>query len=740
MIDYHVSPDGHDDNPGSAEAPWRTPHHARDQVRATLAGFADSTPEDIVVHLASGFHRLTETLVLGPEDGGGDTFSVTWEGAGATQTQISAGHRLEGWQRCEEHLPDLPASLRGRVWSIDLPDGMPINTLYNKQGVLPRARGAAIQPQPLPLEEAAPELYGPDGIYDHRLLLDAEGKTYFHDRFGFPAGSLRPASDLDEAEFLIIPRNQWTMNILPAGPIDFDKQIAHLAAPCTYPVGRPRCAPDGSIWLENSLSVLQPGTWVYHARRGRLYYCPQGDAPEADLEASCLTELIRMEGVHEPKGRQRPVRGLHLRKLGFTRSNRFAFHGLTGKGIQHDWEMHDAPSCMVRLRHARDCSVADCHFHQGASGGLRMDLACRNNRVERCEFDHLGGCGVVLCGYGLSRHYLNRGNAVCDNRFHHLGEAYWHSPAIFIWQSGDNHIARNYLHHLPYTGIVCSGRTIFDRKGRGECSGTIDWDAVDEQCGKGYVHNAWYYSGLLSWWMREPLMHSRENLIEYNHLHDVMEVMGDGNGIYVSGAGGGNVVRFNVVGPCPSPRLGEGLRCDDDQHHTILHGNLVFAQSGLATGITLKGVNRVTNNILALPLNKPWRGLLSLETGPLNGSVIRHNIFLTADPGHCFVSEIRIHGEGRKARQIDTDSDDNVYWCTSSSEAGQARIDELQAFGVDRHSRSMDPGFADPENGDFSLKSDAAAAELGFQPLPLEAMFAPKTATPSFDGRGKHDG
>jgi len=221
-------------------------------------------------------------------------------------------------------------------------------------------------------------------------------------------------------------------------------------------------------------------------------------------------------------------------------------------------------------------------------------------------------------------------------------------------------------------------------------------------------------------------MHSRDNRIEYNRIHDVMKIMGDGNGIYVSGAGGGNVVRFNVVGPCPSPTMAEGIRCDDDQHHSILHGNLVFQQGGHATGITLKGVNRVTNNILALPLATPLRGLLSLETGPLNGSVIQRNIFLTSAPDQRFVNDMRIHGQGRKARLRDTESDRNLYWCTNDPEAGKRFLEEAQSYGTDVASLAVSPGFVDAEAGDFRLKADSAALSCGFSPLPLERMFGKK--------------
>jgi hypothetical protein len=668
--------------------------------------------------LGPGVHRLSETLILGREDGSDGSFNVTWQGSSDGKTVISSGYPLDGWQRCEDALPDLPEAAGGSIWFMDLPDGMAVNTLYGPNGSIPRARGEAIQPRKLAITEEQATRTGPASPVG-KPRVDADGMAWFHDRFGFEAGTVTPASDLNEAEFLIIPMHQWTMNILPVGEIDFESGVAYLGENCTYPVGIPHCAPDGSIWLENSLSVIVPGSWVYHAQASRLYYWPTGNEPESGLEAGSLVEFIRVDGTGSGPD---VARGIHFRDLSFTRSNRFAFHGLTGHGIQHDWEMHDAPSCMLRLRNAHQCSVKNCHFHDAGSGGLRMDLACRSNQVENCKFEYLGGCGVVLCGYGLSRQYLNRDNTVANSYFHHLGLHYWHCPAIFIWQSGDNRITHNHLHDLPYTGIICSGRTVLDRNGIAECSATINWEDVEAQCGKGYEHMPWYSGGLVNWWMREPLMHSRDNLIEYNRIHDVMQTMGDGNGIYISGAGGGNVVRFNAVGPCPSPTMAEGIRCDDDQHQTIIHGNLVFAQAGHATGITLKGINRVTNNVLALPLNKTTRGMLSLETGPLNGAVIRRNIIYTSATDQRFVSEMRIHGEGRKARLRDTDSDENIIFCTADPDAGKAWLQSQQAFGIDVHSLCCDPGFVDAENGDFNLKEDAAALRVGFQPLPLDKM------------------
>ena len=723
-MDYYLDFEGNDTNPGSEELPWKS----FSRVKVEL-GAQSKKKENVTIHLSSGTHRLHETLILGPDHGGEKGQKVIFKGRDDGSSVISSGRLLEGWVKLEEKNPDIPKGLEGRVWYIDLPSKTKVNSLYGGNGLIERAQGEAVQPQLLNFisKEEYPDAYGPNGNDKSEERYRHAGNHWRHDGFSFLKGAITPSSDLEEAECLIIPRYQWTMNTLPVKKVDFDSCYLELAENCTYPIGVPGCAREGSIWLENSLSVLSPGSWVYHAKTCRLYYCPEGESPEEGLEAATLTEFIRLDGDVDPRGVKNYIQNVHFENLTFTHSNRFSFHGLTGKGIQHDWEMHDAASSMLRLRNAAECSVVNCTFEEGRSGGVRLDLACRNNRLEKNTFRHLGGCGVLLCGYGPSRHYLNRDNIVVDNHIHDIGESFWHCPAIFIWQSGNNHIARNHLHDLPYTGIVCSGRILYDREGIQECSGTIHWDDVEEQCGKGYVYNIWWYSGITDWQKREPLLHSRDNLIDYNQIHDVMKTMGDGNGIYVSGAGGGNVVRFNVVGPCPSPRMAEGIRCDDDQHHTILHGNLVFGQGGDATGITLKGTNRVTNNILALPLVNPHRGMLSLETGPLNGAVIKRNIILTSSPEQTPVSEMRIHGSGRKARLCDTDSDQNLYYCTSDPESSSQLLSQFQSFGIDVESQSLDPLFVNAEENDFHLKANSPALKMGFQPLPLEKMFVGKS-------------
>ena len=397
--------------------------------------------------------------------------------------------------------------------------------------------------------------------------------------------------------------------------------------------------------------------------------------------------------------------------------------------MQHDWEAFDRPTAMVRLRGASDCSFEGCKFSHSDGAGFRFDLTCTGNSVTNSVLGDLGGCGVVLCGYGPGTKDVNTGNSITNNLIHHTGRINWHSPGIYVWQSGSNSISHNHIHHTPYTGIVVSGRinllrsVDFDQRrqdpGLVECLNTIRWNEVDSILGKDYEMPLWHEptAWKQDWDKRKGLLHCRNNMIEYNDIHDVMEIMGDGNGVYISGTGAGNVVRHNAIHDCPSAEMAEALRCDNDQHETTFHGNLIYRIGGMATGITIKGINTITNNIIAEPLSpKTARGLISLEVGPLNGTVISRNILVTNSADQNFYFQRRIHGEGPPPLLRDCNSDNNLYWCTADSSRCEDLLEEERSYGNEANSRAADPQFTDPASSDFSLKDTSPALELGFEP------------------------
>ena len=74
------------------------------------------------------------------------------------------------------------------------------------------------------------------------------------------------------------------------------------------------------------------------------------------------------------------------------------------------------------------------------------------------------------------------------------------------------------------------------------------------------------------------------------------------------------------------------------------------------------------------------------------------------------------------ARAKDADTDFNIYYHAKDPSLGQTMLEKQRMDGVDANSLAMDPLFMDPENGDFRLKENSPAHQLGIQPIDLSKV------------------
>ena len=702
--DFHVAPYGNDANPGTETQPFVTLPRARDAVRAMRA--TDSQANARIV-LGDGIYQITQTVV----------FDLRDSAAGNTTTEIVAatnGHPIlsgaaplpGGWRPAPPDLARLPEKARGRVWVAEVPPDWPVfRTLFEGNTLLPRARTRGFQQLKQP---------------------PAGGRAIDLQHLYLPTELVRSIADFTGAEMVVVPIHPWVMNILPMTEVDRTTGMVSTAVPATYPLGPPRFAnfPDGTVWIENVLEALdEPGEWVLDTVARKLYLWPRnGQKPGEDVVAPRLTELIRVEGKIDYDGASdTPVRGLVFRGLTFTQADRRPWEtGKSGWGLQHDWEMFDRPTAMLRFRGAESCRVEDCRFVSSGSAGVRLDLYCQRISVTRCELGDLGGTGVLLAGYGLGTKDANRDNLIADCHVHHVGRLLWHSAGIWAWQSGHNRIEHNHVHHTPYTAILATGRTVLDRKGLGECSRTVRWSEVDAVLGKEPP----------TWQRRERLMHARDNLIAWNDLHHCMEVMGDGNAIYVSGAGANNRVLNNFIHDIPAQNINASIRCDDDQHETTIENNVITRVCG--EGFIWKGNNTIRNNILydirkTTPDGRPCahqRGYLVLPSTPVEGSIVQRNIIVSHSADQPLLHEQAKPASKKSQRQAPAvfrscAADYNLYFNSAEPGWGQAHIDAQRRFGIEQHSVEADPQFRDPTRDDYRLSPDSPARQLGFRPIDI---------------------
>jgi hypothetical protein len=204
-----------------------------------------------------------------------------------------------------------------------------------------------------------------------------------------------------------------------------------------------------------------------------------------------------------------------------------------------------------------------------------------------------------------------------------------------------------------------------------------------------------------------------------------VQLLSDGNGIYVSGTGTGNIVRYNYVHDNVAHSLPAAIRCDDDQHETLIYGNVLYNNRGFSAGIASKGINDIINNFIVDPAVVPRSGYISFEWVPVTDSKVHRNvIFSHPDGGKAHNERYRGRDNGGRPRPklVDTDMDNNLYYHPTDPLWVDQHLHKMRAVGKEKASRFGDPLFVDPAGGDFSFRPDSPALALGIEPLDVSKM------------------
>ncbi|MCK0157306.1 right-handed parallel beta-helix repeat-containing protein [Cellulophaga sp. F20128] len=673
-------------NSQKTDGPFATLARARDEVRH----LKKRKSEHIVVHIREGNYLLNKTVVFGLEDSGEGEYTITYAAYPGEKPVFSSGKEIKGWKKVTTELPGLPEEAKGKIVVADV--SSKFLTLYDTEGMLPRAQSEGI--------------------------ITGEEKNG-RNRLQFPKGFLKNWSNITDVELKVRPHHAWIVNMLPLKSVDEETLTATTSLEATYAMNKLHfLKTTENCWVENVLEALdKPGEWVLNTTEKKVYLWPRN---QSTVIAPQLLELIQVEGKIDKAGpTDIPVRNLHFKGLTFKHGERYTVT-TDDAGLQHDWDMFDKNNALVRFRGTENCVIEQCHFLDSGSGGIRVDLHGINNKIANNHIEHMGGGGILLAGYGPGTKDVNKKNIVYNNNIHNIGEIYWHSPGIFVWQSGENQIINNLIHHTDYTAIILSGcMTDFFKKnpnGR-ELTRTIRRHEVSD------LPKDLELEDVL------PYLHTHDNLIEYNEIHHAMQRLGDGNAIYIRGAGKNNHIRRNYIHHMEADMIMQAaIRTDGGQTGTFITENLIYKAT--SQGILTKLDNTVENNIVVDIIAPPRGYYLSVREGPLTGASIQRNIFYSLSENDKFIDELPPGKEGSSedrrgrtlARVKDAKTDYNIYFCKADVHKGKEFLQMNQKEGIDEHSLAVDPMFVDPENGDFRFKTESPALKLGIVPIDVSKI------------------
>jgi hypothetical protein len=538
------------------------------------------------------------------------------------------------------------------------------------------------------------------GVWQVTLDEVKSGSWYFHQLFvngeravrartpneGFfrARGPLGEASPIDllfhpgdvKAEWAGLPDarlvmlQKWTDLHVPIRAVDVEKQVAQLPGE-----KRPYWMNEGDAryWVENVPDALdQAGEWYVDRGTGVLsYWAPPGLDPNVALVvAPRLVTLLKVSG--DAVARQ-PVRGVR-------------WAGITLAETDYDMPVDGmiSPQAAVpvrgaiRVEHAVDGTLEEVRMVN--LGGYALDLGrgAQGWRVVGCEIRGAGGGGVRIGEPGdrePDAFSACRDHELTDNHLHQLGRIFAPAVGVIVFQSGHNRIAHNRINDLYYTAI------------------SVGWN--------------WGYQ-------ETPC---RENVIEFNHLHDIGQGrLSDMGGVYTLGIQSGTVVRNNLIHDVRSYDYGGwGLYTDEGSTGIVMENNVVYRCKSSGFHQHYGRENHIRNNILAFNLeNQLMRtrdeehvsfyltnNIVYFDSGNLLGSSWRNDRFVI--DGNLYF-DVRTEGKAEGMKFA------GGTWA------------EWQARGHDGRSVIADPLFEDATKMDFRLKAGSPALGLGFQPIDLSRV------------------
>jgi hypothetical protein len=267
--------------------------------------------------------------------------------------------------------------------------------------------------------------------------------------------------------------------------------------------------PSKGRWyhIENARELLdQPGEWYLERTTGRLTYWPREgeDMARAEVVAPVLTQLVVVSGTPDS-----PVRNLHFRGIRFEHTDwQLPEGGYMGIQACH-YGSHPHPGrrwlqipAAVSFIDAQGCSIQDGSLARLGGTGIQVADRCMDNVIRGNYVFDVSANGVMVGG-PRGEDDIPRRNEVSNNWVRAGGIEYYGAIGIWVGFAQGTRVAHNLVHDLPYTGI------------------SIGWE-----------------------WNENPTS-CRENVVEFNHVHDVMRRLCDGGCIYTLGLQPGTVIRGN---------------------------------------------------------------------------------------------------------------------------------------------------------------------------------------------------
>ncbi len=558
--DIYVDPLASSGGTGAKNAPYRTLSEARNKVRE----INDNMTSDINVILKDGVYVLDETLELTSEDSATNGFKVIYKADDGANPIISGGKTITGWSIYDESK---------NIWSASV-NGMSGRQLYVNGEKAQRARTD-----------------GPNELFS--ILLTTDTGYGLSPEFDGTAPDIMSYRNISLAE--LIYHHEWRCMRLGIKSAVTEDDTYTLTMDSGFSK-LPPAARGNIIAVENAYELLdKPGEW--YSDGTTIFYMPREgeDMTDAEVIFPQLEMLVYGNGTQSKTIENIVFDGIEFRYTTWTspdlETGYLGTQGGFADGLDNESDHKDGLKQAVRFNFGRNIEVKNCTFQGLGCAAIRYGDGTKNSKITNNVIHDVANGGIYLEHRGYweydndSADYprVISGNEITDNEIYDIGTEYESACGIFCGYVVDTTIAHNELSDLPYTGI------------------SIGWGWGNPGTEAKYKTN----------------FNSTNNKVYGNLIHDVMQVMSDGGGIYNLSTAPGMEIYNNVVYNVGAFD-GAAYYLDDGSRYVTMYDNIGYNAS---YALRKKGAyNTIIGNYFD-------NGVIKLDTE--DGDVVKENIIVS---------------------------------------------------------------------------------------------------------------
>lgn len=539
QYDIYVSLEGSSGNPGTIDQPIPSPHEAAIRARNI------KKDQEVTIWLAGGTYNTPNAIDLGIADS-----MTNWRAMPNEKPVISGGRLLPKWQMDENGL-----------YFSTLDESYPkqIRELFINGKRATRARH-------------------PNNGYLRIAQAGEDKRTNFY----FNQGDFPEMQSPKNLELVLL--HDWSISRIVVESIDWTKYhlttVDWIGAKVLDFFNLTNWEKQPRYFLENAREFLDsPGEWFYDESSRNIFYFPKPEDDTHTIEAvvPMASQLLTIQGNRTTREKVNNItfEGItfehtawQLPTDGYCGIQACMFDNRSGKSENWDWvpaaiEVDLATSC-----HFKECTVG----HAGGSGiWLRQDTD--NCSISSCHIYDISGNGINI-GEGQKRLADVEGKSwwqtnpeqatseieVSNSLIEQCGQQFYGAVGIWGGLVAKTNIKRNEIRNLPYTGI------------------SIGW-----------------------MWNPQPTP-CRENTIHGNHIHQVLNKLSDGGGIYSLGLQPGSRIANNLIHDVKlnaGRAESNGMFLDEGVTDVVVENNIIYNIAKSPLRFHRATTNLVRNNILA---------------------------------------------------------------------------------------------------------------------------------------------